>query len=70
MYRPKRFKAHVFSYLAFKGKYRAGRVLLHACDNPRCVNPDHLKPGTQSQNVRDCVRKGRHGGFKAKEQST
>jgi len=32
----------------------------HHCDNPRCVNPKHLYAGTQSQNVRDAVRRGRH----------
>ena len=32
---------------------------LHKCDNPICVNPDHLYPGTQLQNVRDCIDRGR-----------
>ncbi len=40
---------------------RKGRTLLHMCDNRQCVRPDHLFYGTQSDNVRDCVLKGRHG---------
>lgn len=37
--------------------------VLHHCDNPSCFNPDHLFIGTQSDNLQDCYRKGRLGGF-------
>lgn len=34
--------------------------VLHRCDNPPCVNPDHLFVGTQLDNIRDCISKGRN----------
>ena len=35
-------------------------VVRHSCDNPPCCNPAHLLVGDQSQNIRDCVDRGRH----------
>jgi hypothetical protein len=37
-----------------------GPMVLHACDNPPCFEPEHLYRGTQSDNMRDCVARGRH----------
>lgn len=39
-----------------------GLVIMHTCDNPSCVNPQHLKLGTQSDNMQDMWDKGRHPG--------
>lgn len=34
-------------------------VIMHSCDNPACINPDHLSHGTQAENIADMVAKGR-----------
>lgn len=53
-------KAHRFSLsLATKTALDNNLVVLHGCDNPRCVNPAHLSLGTSRENVHDRVAKGR-----------
>lgn len=58
-------KAHHVAYLMAggalpeSGSGRQGFVVMHTCDNRLCVNPAHLKLGTQKQNVHDAQRKGR-----------
>ncbi len=51
--------AHRFAYELLVGKIPRGMKLLHKCDVPQCVNPDHLFVGTQADNVADMWKKGR-----------
>lgn len=53
------YGAHTISYALAKGPVLPGQVVCHHCDNPPCVNPDHLFLGTQQDNVRDMFKKGR-----------
>jgi len=51
--------AHRFSYELHFGEIKNGCVIMHICDNPKCVNPDHLKEGSQKDNVHDMIIKNR-----------
>jgi len=52
--------AHRLSYELFKEPISDNNVVMHTCDNPSCVNPDHLMQGTQLENMQDKMMKGRH----------
>ena len=62
-YNPETKKTISAHRLAFKLAYgHLPKVVMHTCDNPKCVNPKHLKAGTQSDNIKDSYNKGRSKG--------
>ena len=63
----KLWNAHRLSYSLFIGKIPDEIQVLHHCDNPPCVNPDHLFLGTQIDNINDMVRKNRQRSVKGEK---
>ena len=54
-----KIKAHRVSYEMRFGPIPDGNIIRHKCDNPSCVNPNHLEPGTQKDNAVDMSKRGR-----------
>ena len=61
----KAIRAHRYAWERENGPIPDGMVVRHKCDNPPCVNPDHLEVGTHQDNVDDMIARGRAAWQKA-----
>ena len=52
-------KVHRVSFELFNGPIPHGKMILHNCDNPSCINPEHLRIGTAKDNSMDAVSRNR-----------
>ena len=56
-----KMRAPRFAWIVTNGPLPKGRIVLHRCDTPACINLDHLTLGTMKANSQDMARKGRAG---------
>ena len=55
----KKMKAHRVVFMMINGEIPKNKIICHKCDNPKCVNPQHLFLGTHKDNALDSKNKGR-----------
>lgn len=65
----KYINAHRAMYLAIYDEIPENTCICHSCDNPACINPEHLFLGTQKENVSDMHSKNRHSHGETHSQS-
>lgn len=56
----KRYAIHRYIYENHYGEIPDGLVIRHKCDNTSCINPEHLEVGSQAENVKDMMDRGRN----------
>jgi len=56
-----------FMFLKYKGQLPEGHLIRHKCDNPLCINPEHLETGTHEDNMRDKVERNRCASLKGSD---
>lgn len=61
----KLYRMNRYVYKIYYGEIPDGLFVCHTCDNPKCINPEHLFLGTPKDNMQDMSKKGR-GGFQGK----
>ena len=59
MFQGRHEKLHRWVYAEMYGEIKDGLFVLHSCDNPLCVNPEHLRLGTNEDNMKDKMDRNR-----------